>query len=213
MCGLTGFWDFSQRFNQEDLVAIATKMADSIKNRGPDSCGAWADVKQGLAMAHRRLAIIDLSDAGKQPMHSCSGRFVIAYNGEVYNFATIQDELIKLGHKFIGHSDTEVILAAYEEWGIELATTKFIGMFAMAIWDRKTEELILIRDRLGVKPLYFGTIANTFFFGSQLKSFFTHPLWNGTIDPDALSKYVKLNYVPTPYSIFKHIYKLEPASI
>lgn len=213
MCGLTGFWDFSQRFNQEDLVAIATKMADSIKNRGPDSCGAWADVKQGLAMAHRRLAIIDLSDAGKQPMHSCSGRFVIAYNGEVYNFATIQDELINLGHKFIGHSDTEVILAAYEEWGIELATTKFIGMFAMAIWDRKTEELILIRDRLGVKPLYFGTIANTFFFGSQLKSFFTHPLWNGTIDPDALSKYVKLNYVPTPYSIFKHIYKLEPASI
>ncbi len=213
MCGLTGFWDFSTRFNEEQLTAIATNMAKNIQNRGPDGYGVWSNVKVGFAMAHRRLSIIDLTDAGKQPMHSSSGRFVMVYNGEVYNAPQIQLELIKLGHKFIGHSDTEVILAAFEEWGIANATIKFIGMFALAVWDNKIEELIVLRDRLGVKPLYFGIIANTFFFGSQLKSFFNHPLWDGSIDQEALSKYVSLNYVPTPYSIFKDIYKLEPATI
>lgn len=213
MCGLTGFWDFSHKFNEEQLTAIAIKMADQIRTRGPDGYGTWVSGNQGLAMAHRRLAIIDLTDAGKQPMHSSSGRFIIIYNGEVYNAAKIQDELIKLGYKFIGHSDTEIILAAFEEWGIHAALVKFIGMFAIAVWDKKLEELLLIRDRLGVKPLYFGTIANTFFFGSQLKSFFVHPQWNGTIQSEALNKYIKLNYVPTPYSIFQDIYKLEPATI
>ena len=213
MCGLTGFWDFSHKFNEEQLTAIAIKMADQIRTRGPDGYGTWVNGNQGLAMAHRRLAIIDLTDAGKQPMHSSSGRFIIIYNGEVYNAPKIQDELIKLGYKFVGHSDTEIILAAFEEWGINAALVKFIGMFAIAVWDKKLEELLLIRDRLGVKPLYFGTIANTFFFGSQLKSFFVHPQWNGTIQSEALNKYIKLNYVPTPYSIFQDIYKLEPATI
>lgn len=213
MCGLTGFWDFSHKFNEEQLNAITIKMADQIWHRGPDGYGTWVNGNQGLAMAHRRLAIIDLTDAGKQPMHSGSGRFIITYNGEVYNAPKIQNELSKLGHKFIGHSDTEIILAAFEEWGIHTALVKFIGMFAIAVWDKKLEELFLIRDRLGVKPLYFGTIANTFFFGSQLKSFFVHPHWNGAIQSEALNKYIKLNYVPTPYSIFQDIYKLEPATI
>lgn len=213
MCGLTGFWDFSTKFNAEKLSAIATNMANNIKHRGPDGYGTWFNVKTGIAMSHRRLAIIDLTDAGKQPMHSSSGRFVTVYNGEVYNASQIQKELINLGHKFLGHSDTEVILAAFEEWGIIAATSKFIGMFALAVWDNKLEELTLLRDRLGVKPLYFGIINNTFFFGSQLKSFFKHPLWNGCIDQEALNQYIKLKYVPTPYSIFKDIYKLEPATI
>lgn len=213
MCGLTGFWDFSSRFSTENLAAIVTDMANKLKNRGPDGYGIWTQEKFGIAMSHRRLAIIDLTDAGKQPMHSKSGRFVIVYNGEVYNASQIQQELIKLGHTFLGHSDTEVILAAFEEWGINNATTKFIGMFAIAVWDHKLAELSLIRDRLGVKPLYYGTIANTFFFGSQLKSFFKHPLWNGCIEKEALNQYIQLNYVPTPYSIFKDIRKLEPATI
>ncbi len=213
MCGLTGFWDFSSKYNTDELTNIAIKMADNIKNRGPDLQAVWVNPEKGLALAHCRLAIIDLTPTGKQPMHSSSGRFVIIYNGEVYNFSSIQKELINLGHQFKGHSDTEVILAAFEEWGIKLAVSKFIGMFAIAVWDNELEELVLIRDRLGVKPLYFGQLNNIFFFGSQLKSFFIHPSWKGTIDLQVLSKYVVLNYVPTPYSIFKDIYKLDPATI
>lgn len=213
MCGLTGFWDFSLKHSNEELNNIAMKMINSIKNRGPDLQGAWTDQKHGLALAHCRLAIIDLTIAGKQPMHSTSGRFVMVYNGEVYNFSSLKKELLNVGNQFKGNSDTEIILAAFEQWGIETAVTKFIGMFAIVVWDYKLEKLILIRDRLGVKPLYFGLLNNIFYFGSQLKSFFYHPTWHGKIDLEVLSKYVFLNYVPTPYSIFQKIYKLDPATI
>jgi asparagine synthase (glutamine-hydrolysing) len=213
MCGLTGFWDFTSQFNREKLTTIAVNMADKISHRGPDDYGAWVDENIGLAMAHRRLTIIDLTTAGSQPMHSASNRFVIIYNGEVYNAPQLQQELVKLGHKFIGHSDTAVILAAFEQWGIKAAVSKFIGMFAFAVWDRQLSELSLIRDRLGVKPLYYGVLGKTLFFGSQLKSFWVNPLWRGEIDVTSVQKYISLNYVPTPYSIFKDIYKLEPATI
>ena len=148
MCGLTGFWDFSARFSNEQLNNIVTNMANSIIYRGPDDGGAWTLEKEGLAMGHRRLSILDLTLAGKQPMHSHTGRFIVVYNGEVYNAPVLQAELIKLGHTFNGHSDTEVIVQAFEEWGIEASCKKFIGMFAIAVWDNKLEELILIRDRL-----------------------------------------------------------------
>ena len=213
MCGLTGFWDFSTRFNKEHLVEITNKMVAKIGHRGPDATGVWVDQKNNLAIGHCRLSIVDLTITGQQPMFSSSGRFVLSYNGEVYNAPQIKDELAKLGHSFKGTSDTEVIVQSFEEWGIITASKKFIGMFALAVWDNKLEELTLVRDRLGVKPLYFGIINNILFFGSQIKSFLVHPLWQGNLDQQALSRYIKFNYVPAPYSIFQNISKLEPASI
>lgn len=213
MCGLTGFWDFNQSFNKEELINIANNMANQIKHRGPDDHGVWLNESQRIVMAHRRLAIMDLTEAGKQPMHSKSGRFTIVYNGEVYNAPSIQKELALLGDNFNGHSDTEVILSAFDRWGVESAIVKFIGMFAIAVWDQQLQELSLIRDRLGVKPLHYGMMENNFFFGSELKSFFKHPLFKKSINIESVARFVKLNYVPTPYSIFKDIYKLEPATI
>ena len=213
MCGLTGFWDFSARSNKEQLVESVNRMIAKINHRGPDDTNIWVDQKNNIAIGHCRLSIIDLTAAGKQPMESSSGRFVLSYNGEVYNAPQIRDELNKLGHNFRGSSDTEVIIQSFEAWGIVEASKKFIGMFALAVWDNKLEELTLIRDRLGVKPLYFGIINNILFFGSQIKSFLVHPLWQGNLDKNALSRYIKFNYVPAPYSIFQNIVKLEPANI
>lgn len=213
MCGLTGFWDFSARFNEEQLAIIANKMIAKLTHRGPDDSDVWLHSKNGLVFCHSRLAIVDLTMAGKQPMHSNSGRFVLSYNGEVYNASEIRKELINLGHSFRGSSDTEVIVQAFEEWGIIASCKKFIGMFALAVWDNKLTELTLLRDRVGVKPLYFGMIGHTFFFGSEIKSFFVHPLWYGKLNKDALTRYIQFNYVPTPYSIFQNIFKLEPATI
>ncbi|MGD0465505.1 MAG: asparagine synthase (glutamine-hydrolyzing) [Gammaproteobacteria bacterium] len=213
MCGLTGFWDFSARSNKEQLVESVNRMIAKINHRGPDDTNIWVDQKNNIAIGHCRLSIIDLTVAGKQPMESSSGRFVLSYNGEVYNAPQIRDELNKLGHNFRGSSDTEVIIQSFEAWGIVEASKKFIGMFALAVWDNKLEELTLIRDRLGVKPLYFGIINNILFFGSQIKSFLVHPLWQGNLDKNALSRYIKFNYVPAPYSIFQNIVKLEPATI
>lgn len=213
MCGLTGFWDFSARYSSDQLSDIANKMVAAIMHRGPDDHNIWLDPKHGLAVGHCRLAVVDLTDTGKQPMQSSTGRFVISYNGEVYNAPLIKKELISLGHAFRGTSDTEVIVQAFEEWGILAATRKFIGMFAFVVWDQKLEQLHLVRDRLGVKPLYFGLIANNFFFGSELKSFLIHPLFEKKINQVALTKFIQFNYIPSPYSIFEHIFKLEPATI
>lgn len=213
MCGLTGFWDFSTRYSSDQLSDIANSMLAAIMHRGPDDHNIWLDPKHGIAIGHCRLAVVDLTETGKQPMQSSSGRFVISYNGEVYNAPLIKKELIKLGHAFKGTSDTEVIVQAFEEWGILAATQKFIGMFALVVWDQKLAQLHLLRDRLGVKPLYFGLIANNFFFASELKSLLVHPLFKGEINKTALSKFMQFNYVPAPYSIFEHIFKLEPATI
>lgn len=212
MCGLTGFW-YLNSGSREPLRPIVEMMMDQIEARGPDSSGVWCDQEIGLALGHRRLSIRDLSEAGHQPMVSKSGNSILAYNGEIYNATELRDELIKQGFSFHGTSDTEVVLEACEAWGIENAVKRFIGMFAFTLWDRSNRKLFLVRDRLGIKPLYWGVHRGTLFFGSQLKSFSMHPLWDPEIDRDALVSYFRFNYIPAPSSIFKGIQKLEPGTI
>jgi asparagine synthase (glutamine-hydrolysing) len=208
MCGLCGFIDWKRSLPKEKLNAVVTAMADRICHRGPDDCGTWVADDAGVALGHRRLAILDLSAEGHQPMGSPSGRFVCVYNGEVYNYLALRKQLEAKGYGFRGHCDTEVILAAFEEWGIEKAVSHFIGMFAMALVDRQAACLYLIRDRLGIKPLYYGWCQGTFLFASELKSMQAHPDWEGRIDRDALEQYFQYNYIPSPFSIYQSIYKL-----
>ncbi len=206
MCGITGFWQFGKT-GISHPKKVLTDMMEAIKTRGPDSSGTWVDEKQGIFLGHRRLSIQDLSPAGHQPMVSHSGRSVMIYNGEVYNPAELRNELIAEGVQFRGHSDTEVMLEAIERWGLEKAVSRFIGMFAFALW--MDSKLYLVRDRLGIKPLYWGIMNDTLFFGSQPKSFFKHPKFRSEIDPTALASYLRFGYVPTPTSIFKNIHKLK----
>lgn len=213
MCGLVGFWDLKALLKEKEGLALAKKMADRIQSRGPDSFGSWMDLKTGILFAHRRLSIQDLSPEGHQPMHSLSRRFTTIYNGEIYNGPDLQKELVKKGYKFRGHSDTEVMLAAFEEWGVVESTKKFIGMFAIVLWDHKEQKVILIRDRLGIKPLYWGWQENVLFFGSQIKSFYPHPLWKGNINKQALTAFFRFSYVPAPLSIYDGIQKLKPGTI
>lgn len=210
MCGITGFWSFSDQLSGHSLDRIVLEMAHQLKSRGPDSHGVWVENDTKIAFGHRRLAIVDLSEAGHQPMISASGRFVITYNGEVYNAPDLRENLLAKGYSFRGTSDTEVILAACEAYGIKEATQQLIGMFAFAIWDVKDHKLHLIRDRLGVKPLYWGFNQETLFFGSQVKSFSPHPLWRPEINRDILSNYFRFSYIPGPSSIYKGIQKLSP---
>ena len=213
MCGFTGFWDFRASTSAAELQATVHRMADQIAKRGPDSYGDWCEEKVGLTFGHRRLAIVDLSPAGHQPMVSHSGRSVIAYNGEIYNAPELRTKLMQEGSEFRGHSDTEVILEACELWGVEAACKQFIGMFAFAFWDKKTQKLSLVRDRLGIKPLYWGFQQGVLFFGSQIKSFTAHPVWAPTVDKDALASYFRFNYVPAPLSIYKDLHKLSPGTL
>ncbi len=211
MCGITGFWDIQNIYKKKEAEALGEKMAKAIEARGPDSSGIW--VAEGLVLAHRRLAIQDLSPHGHQPMHSPSKRFTTIYNGEIFNAPQIQQKLIEKGYTFKGHSDTEVMLAAFEEWGIQPSVQKFIGMFAIVLWDHKEKKLYLIRDRLGIKPLYYGWQKGVLFFGSQLKSFYPHPQWQGVISKNALVSFFRFGYVPTPMSIYEDIQKQEPGTI
>ena len=213
MCGLVGFWDFKANTSKTELLGIGQKMGKAIAHRGPDSEGAWCDETLGLSFSHLRLAIVDLSEAGHQPMVSRSGGSVIVYNGEIYNAPELREALSLEGCRFRGHSDTEVILEACERWGVIAACQKLIGMFAFAFWDKGTQQLFLARDRLGIKPLYWGFNQGILFFGSQLKSFKGHPGFKPEIDKEALTAYFRFNYVPTPLSIFKNIQKLSPGSI
>ena len=208
MCGLTGFLDRSREKGPGDLESMITGMADTLAHRGPDDRGVWVDAEAGLALGHRRLSIIDLSPEGHQPMASASGRYVIAFNGEVYNHRELRRELAASGEHFRGHSDTEVMLAAVSRWGVNEALRRFNGMFAFALWDRKERRLFLVRDRLGEKPLYYGWMGKSFLFGSELKSLCAHPDFQGEIDRDALVLYLRHNYIPAPFSIYKGIYKL-----
>ena len=212
MCGIAGFVDFKQA-TETALLHRASAMADTLLHRGPDAGVCWADPNAGFATGHRRLSIVELSEAGAQPMVSQSGRFVISYNGEVYNAAEIRPELEAKGYVFRGHSDTEVILEASAEWGVHATVRRLIGMFAFALWDRRTRRLWLVRDRLGIKPLYWGQFGKFLLFGSELKALRAHPGWPIEINRDAIASFMRFNYIPNPHSIYRNIYKLPPGAI
>jgi asparagine synthase (glutamine-hydrolysing) len=213
MCGITGFWDISIEQSTDTLRSIATLMSDAIVHRGPDSGGVWVDETTGIALGHRRLAIVDLSPEGHQPMVSSNSRYTIVFNGEVYNFVALREELLKLGYTFRGHSDTEIMLAAFSEWGLEPAVKKFNGMFAFALWDAQERLLHLGCDRLGEKPIYYGWIGQTLIFGSELKALKANPAFHPEIDRDALTLFMRYSNIPAPYSIYQGIKKLPPATL
>lgn len=198
---------------EEDLEQVARAMTAPIAHRGPDDEGVWTEPSAGLTLGFRRLAIIDLSEHGHQPMQSPSGRFTVVFNGEVYNHAVLRETLEREGWRFRGHSDTEVICAAFERWGIEAAVREFIGMFAMAVWDAASRRLSLIRDRLGIKPLFYFHRPGVVTFGSELKALVAGPGFDGALDDDALGAYLRYLYVPAPRTIFRHVRKLLPGHI
>lgn len=208
MCGIAGVWS-----NAGGSVD-AKPMADALLHRGPDDGGAWADFETGIALSHRRLAIIDLSPAGAQPMASPDGRYVIVYNGEIYNHLDLRAELETTGPiEWRGHSDTETLVHGIVRWGLEGTLKRAVGMFAIAVWDRKDRKLSLARDRLGEKPLFYGWGRNGLMFGSELKALRQAPGFDNSVDPDVLSLYLRFNYVPAPWSILRGIFKLEPGVI
>lgn len=217
MCGIAGFIDLARRDNADELGNKVRRMSQAIIHRGPDDAGEWVDAAGGIALGFRRLAIVDLSATGHQPMTSESGRFILIFNGEIYNYPALRQELecplSGSPPRFRGTSDTEVMLAAFERWGVDAAVRKFNGMFAFALWDRTERTLTLCRDRLGEKPLYYGRQGKTFLFGSELKSFRTHPDFEGRIDRNALALYMRHNCIPAPHSIYVGIRKLPPATI
>ncbi len=210
MCGIAGFIGAA---SGSDTGTIAEAMAKSIAYRGPDDQGIWTDGECETALVHRRLSIIDLSAAGHQPMLSADERYVISYNGEVYSFQPIAAELAARGHKFRGHSDTEVILELFAVNGIEATLKRMIGMFAVALWDRRDRTLTLMRDRLGIKPLYWAKFGHTFLFGSELKALRAHPGWTPRIDQSAVAAFMRHNYIPAPRTIYEGVYKLEPGTV
>ncbi len=212
MCGIAGVLT-SAAGSRETLERGATAMADSLAHRGPDDHGVWSDPEAGVALTHRRLSIVDLSPAGHQPMTSADGRFVITYNGEVYNFQELRVELEGRGVRFRGHSDTEVMLEAFSAYGVTATIKRLIGMFALAIWDRRDRSLMLVRDRLGIKPLYWAKFGDLFLFGSELKALRTYPGWQPRINRSAVASFMRLNYVPAPLTIYQGVHKLEPGSI
>jgi len=213
MCGVAGFWDVRGRLVPDQARIALRRMTDAIRQRGPDDEGVFHDAESGIALGHRRLSIVDLSPQGHQPMTSASGRYVIVFNGEVYNHARLRPELERAGCIFRGHSDTEVMLSAIEHWGLEAALQRFIGMFAFALWDRQQHTLVLARDRLGIKPLYYGWAAGRFVFASELKAITALPGFDNPVDRDALCLYLRHNCVPAPYSIHRGIRKLMPGTL
>jgi asparagine synthase (glutamine-hydrolysing) len=222
MCGLTGFWQ-PCGVNAEMAKSTTMRMADALIHRGPDDHGVWVDSTTGVALGHRRLSIVDLSKAGHQPMVCPTGRYVIAFNGEIYNHLELRTELEKISSdakgsfSWRGHSDTETLLAGFGAWGIKATIKRCIGMFAFAVWDRQERILTLGRDRLGEKPLYYGWQGTgkgaCFLFGSELKALKGHPSFAKEIDRDALCLFMRHNYVPAPHSIYKDIHKLLPGHL
>lgn len=197
---------------------IIQQMSDAIIHRGPDSAGHWIDEQAGVGMGHRRLAIIDLSPEGHQPMISACGRYVIVFNGEIYNYRSLRQQIERQAEegappRFRGRSDTEVMLACISRWGLSRALQSFNGMFAFALWDRLERQLHLARDRIGEKPLYYGWLGSSFVFGSELKALRKHPHFRNAINRDALTLYLRYGYVPSPYSIYEGIHKLPPATM
>ena len=212
MCGIAGFIDGSA-VRSSDLDTVAGSMTGSLQHRGPDDAGVWADSEAGVAFGHRRLSIVDLSAAGHQPMVSHDGCYVITFNGEVYGYAALRAELQARGVSFIGHSDTEVLIESIAAFGVEATVPRLIGMFAFAVWDRKERTLKLVRDRLGIKPLYWGKFGDLFLFGSELKALRAHPGWTPRTDRGAVAQFLRHSYIPAPRTIYEHVHKLEPGSI
>ncbi len=206
MCGITGF--FAPACDVSEWEAALQGAVRALHHRGPDAGGVWMD--EGVGLGHRRLSILDLSERGRQPMLSPSGRYVMVYNGEVYNFRDVRRELESSGRSFTSSGDSELVLAAIETWGVEAAVRRFIGMFAIAVWDKVERRLLLIRDRLGVKPLYFGWDGTSLWFGSELKALRAYRHWQPEIDPSALTDYFYYGYINAPRSIYRNVFKLEP---
>ena len=209
MCGITGYLS-SRPDDAQQLRNHARQMCDAIAHRGPDDEGLWLDAEQRVVLGHRRLSIVDLSPQGHQPMASACGRYVMVYNGEIYNHQALRASLPPQAWR--GHSDTETVLAMFSQHGVAASLPLLVGMFAIALWDRQTSTLVLVRDRLGEKPLYYGHLpSGDFVFGSELKALRAHPRWQGSIDRNALALYMRHNVVPAPHSIYQGIHKLPPA--
>lgn len=219
MCGITGYLAEPAGSIVAEGRPLLARMTDALQHRGPDDEGHWVDAESGIALGHRRLAIVDLSPAGHQPMSSTSGKYQIVFNGEIYNHMTLRQQLADQGYLYAwrGHSDTETLLAAIEVWGLEETLKRCVGMFAIALWDREHQHLTIARDRLGEKPLYYGWQGvgrnACFLFGSELKSLRVHPAFEGRIRRDALTLYLRHNYIPAPFSIYEGIHKLPPGSM
>ena len=209
MCGIAGFFRLSGEPRAAEVLA---GMAGTMRHRGPDAGGIYSSADGKVGLCHRRLSILDLSPTGAQPMRDAEEDLAISYNGEVFNYGEIRDELSALGRRFLGTSDTEVLLAAYRQWGIA-CVSRFIGMFAFALWDGKARKLHLVRDRLGIKPLYYYPGGDVFLFASELKPLMRHPAFPRVVDRDALQYYMQFMYVPSPFSIFERCRKLPPGHI
>ena len=213
MCGIVGFFNSADLNSVSPVEHILRSMLTTMRHRGPNSSGYWCD-ELNVALGHTRLSILDLSSAGAQPMKSASGRFVMAFNGEIYNHHSLRNELKAINPiKWKGHSDTETLLAAIEAWGLEATVKKLRGMFAIALWDKQSQSLYLLRDPMGEKPIYYGWVNGQFIFASELKAIKKFPSFNKEIDRNSLALFLRFNSIPAPYSIYKDIFKLEPGCI
>jgi asparagine synthase (glutamine-hydrolysing) len=213
MCGIIGYFNLAADQSPQEMRQSVERMATTLRHRGPDDAGVWTDPKAGIALGFRRLAILDLSSNGAQPMTSADGRYVIIFNGEIYNHRELRAELEESGFSFRGTSDTEVMLAGCSRWGAEATVPKLWGMFAIALWDRVEQTLLLARDRLGKKPLYYGKFGSTYLFGSELKGLHAHPDFSADVDRDVLAMYTRFGYIPNRHSIFRGVNKLPPGHV
>ena len=209
MCGIAGFWDLNKK-SSKDLDLNIKKMTNCLYSRGPDDKGFWIDKKDCIALGHRRLSILELSKLGKQPMFSRNKRFIIIYNGEIYNYLEIKEELKKEGKSFKSNCDTEVLIEAIDSWGIQRTLIKIAGMFSFAIWDKKKKKIYLARDRLGIKPLYWSIQNKIFYFASQPKCFIANKYWKKKIQIKSLLYYFQFGYIAPPNSVFENTFQVKP---
>ena len=210
MCGIVGI--LNKKVGKDELESDCRMMTAALGHRGPDGSGIWLDKSGKIALGHRRLSIIDLSENGSQPMISNCGNFCLSFNGEIYNYQVLKKELITLGNAFRTESDTEVLLVAFKQWGIEQTLSNLIGMFSIALWNQIDLSLYLIRDRLGIKPLYYGWLGEQFVFASELKAFKALSGFNNKIARKSVTTFFRFNYIPSPYSIYEKVWKLSPGT-